>query len=485
MSTPDPDQTGPHVAAQVASSWAAQDLAARGAARSAALSNQETAFREAQEALQVVKDFIGAPEHILGSPDTKHGEIAEQVHVGVRRASDLLHQRMPEATLAGVGRLDAVDYVDGVAIQSKYYNGLRNTLDGIVAHMEQYKDFATGTGRYHIPRDQFAQLGQLREAGTIEGLSDRGVARIQRQIESLVAESGRSLDELIESGEATYAEVQQGRVHDTIEHRERGLAETNEDLKDQVRAEHRPTLAGAATAAAVGAAAGGGVSFAQAVWDKYKDGKKPFHGDFSVEDWKEIGVTTVKGAGGGAVAGGALYLLTNVTELSAPFAGALVSALMGVGRLVGHYCAEKIDGTQFVNLSLLVASDAAIVGMASMAGQTLIPMPMLGAFIGSIAGKLVASAIRKGFDDIDPQLAERVDAYEAQAIAKLDDALQTELERLDSWFGSLADLARIAFDEATNSELRLAASARFAQAVGLPNHQILRSTSDIDEFMLE
>ena len=264
-----------------------------------------------------------------------------------------------------------------------------------------------------------------------------------------------------------------------------GLAETNEDLKDQVRAEHRPTLAGAATAAAIGAAAGGGVSFAQAVWDKYKDGKNPFHGDFSVEDWKEIGVTTVKGAGGGAVAGGALYLLTNATELSAPFAGALVSALIGVGRLVGHYRAEKIDGTQFVNLSLLVASDAAIVVMASMAGQTLIPMPMLGAFIGSIAGKLVASAIRKGFGDIDPELAEHVDAYETQAIARLDDTLQTELERLDSWFGSLANLARIAFDEATNSELRLAASVRFAEAVGLPNHQILRSTSDIDTFMLE
>ena len=435
------------------------------------------------KALQAVKDFVGAPEHVLGSPATKHGEIAEQVHVGVRRASDLLNQRVPEATFESVGRLDAVDYMDGVAVQSKYYNGLSNTLDGIAAHMDRYKEFATGTGRYHIPRDQFEQLMQLRETGAIEGLSERSVARIQSKIASLVLDSGRSLDELVGAGEATYPEVQQGRVHDTIERREDKLAETNEELKRQVRAEHGPTLADAATAAAVGAAAGGGVSFAQAVWDKCQGGKNPFHGDFSVRDWKEIGVATVKGAGGGAVAGGTLYVLTNAAELSAPFAGALVSGMMGLGRLVSHYDSGRIDGAQFVNLSLLVTLDAAIVGVASMAGQTLIPVPMLGAFVGSIAGKLVATAVRDRFGAAGSDLAAQVEAYESQAIATLDESLQDEMRRLDSWFGSLAKWSRIAFDEATNSELRLAASVRIAEVVRVPEHQILRSVSDTDIYI--
>ena len=483
MSRADADRTGPHVPAQAASSWAVRDGAVRDAARTAALSNQEAAFQDAQGALQVVKDFVGAPEHILGSPGTKHGEIAEQVHVAVRRASDLLYQRMPTATFEGVGRLDPVDYLDGAEVQSKYYNGLRNTLDGIAAHVEQYKEFVTGTGRYHIPKDQFKQLGQLREAGTIEGLSNRSVARIQRQVESLEQESGRSLVELIESGEATYAEVQQGRVHNTIENREDRLSERNEDLKGQVRGEHGPSLAGAATAAAIGAAAGGGVRFTQAIWIKCREGKNPFRGEFSVEDWKDVGLETVKGAGGGSVAGGALYLLTNATELAAPFAGALVSGLMGMGKLLSHYRAGKIDESQFVDLSLLVASDAAIVGLAAMAGQTLIPVPMLGAFVGSIAGKFVASTIRDGFGDTGSELAEQIEAYEAQAIAKLDEALRTALERLDAKFGHLADLARVAFNEAANTNLRLAASIQIAETVDVPKHQILRSSSDLDTFM--
>jgi hypothetical protein len=483
MSTHDADRSGPHVAAQAAAAWTAQEAAIRNVARSVALSNQEAAFRDAQDALRVVKDFVGAPEHILGSDLTKHGEIAEQVHVGVRRASDLLHQRVPEATFEGIGRLDAVDYVDGVAVQSKYYNGLSNTLDGIAAHMERYKEFATGAGRYHIPRDQFEQLRQLRETGTIDGLADRNAARLQRQIETLATKSGRTLDELIEPGEATYAEVQQGRVHDTIAQREDGLSDTNEDLKEQVHTDHGPTSAGALTAAPISAAAGAGVSFAQSVWGKCKKGKNPFHGEFSAEDWRDIGIETATGAGGGAVAGGALYLLTNATELSAPFAGALVSGMMGLGRLVRHYQSGQIDNSQFVNLSLLVASDAAIVGVASMAGQTLIPMPMLGAFVGSIAGKLVVSAIRDRFGGVDSDLAAQVEAYESQAVAKLDQALRDELKRLDSWFGNLAEWSRIAFDEATNSELRLAASVRIAETVGVPDHHILRSSSDTDTCM--
>ena len=85
--------------------------------------------------MQAVRDFVGSPENILGSTDTKHGEIAEQVHVGVRRALDVLYGRVPAATFDGVPRTGPVDYrVDSVEIQSKYYNGLRNTLEGVSRH---------------------------------------------------------------------------------------------------------------------------------------------------------------------------------------------------------------------------------------------------------------------------------------------------------------------------------------------------------------
>ena len=401
MSRPDVSRVGPHVAAQTAASWAALDEAARGEALAAALTKQDLALLEALGELQVVKDFVGSPERILGSADTKHGEIAEQVHVGVRRAFDLLLQRKPSASFEGVNRIGPVDYVDGgVDIQSKYYNGIHKTLEAVRSHAEQNKDFATGDGRYRIPKDQSDQLRQFRESGTIDGLSDRRIERMERLGESLEQKTGRSLDDLVEPGEATYGEVQHEHVREAIKDRESRLADKNDELKDQARGEHAPSLSGAATAAAIGAAAGGGVRFTQAVLVKCRDGKNPFHGEFTVEDWTDIGLNTAKGAGTGAVAGGTLYLLTNSTDLAAPFAGALVSSLLGIGDLLGQYHSGEIDDAQFVDCSLMVAADAAIVGLSAAAGQALIPIPMLGAFVGSIAGKLLH--LRSGRDLANP-----------------------------------------------------------------------------------
>ena len=467
MSRPEVSRTGPHIAAQTAASWAALDAAARGEALAAALTKQDRGFLEALGEIQKVRDFLNQP--ILGNEYTKHGEIAEQVHVGVRRAVDLLHQRTPSASFEGVGRFGPVDYLDGGReIQSKFYNSLQKSLGGVKSHLEQNKDFVSSGKGYHIPKNQFEQL---RESGAIG--------------DELERITGNPLNDFVEPSEVTYDEVQPGKVHETIKGHEDSLADKNKELKDQAHGEHGPSLSGAATAAAVGAAAGGGVRFAQAVWVKYREGKNPFQGDFSVEDWKDIGLDTAKGAGTGAVAGGTLYLLTNSTDLAAPFAGALVSGLMGIGDLLGQYHAGEIDGEQFVDCSLMVAAEAAIVGLSAAAGQTVIPIPMLGAFVGSIAGKIVASAIRDGLGQAESELIERLKAYEVEAIGKLDDALRAAIEELDAHFGRLSDLARIAFDETVNTQLRLSASIQIAEAVEVPDRQILRSNADLDAFMEE
>lgn len=313
-----------------------------------------------------------------GVRDTKHGEIAEQVHVGVRRAWDVLYGRAPAATFDGVPRTGPVDYrVDGMDIQSKYYNGLRNTLDGVATHAEEYRDFPNEYGRYHIPRDQYQQFQELRQTGEIEGLSGRSAATIQRRVDDLAQTTGRSANDLIEPGEATYPEVQRGRVHDTLRDREDKLARENEELRQAARSEHGPSLAGLGKATAFGAMAGGGLNLAQAIWVKCREGKSPFRGEFSIQDWQDVGVVAAQGAGGGAVAGSTVYVLTNSTALAAPFAGSLASGLMGVGGLLRDHHAGTIDSDQFVEMSHIVAMDAAIAGLAAAAGQILVPCKCL------------------------------------------------------------------------------------------------------------
>ena len=67
MRQTDANRTGPHVAAQVASSWASLDAASRSAELANALSSQDMAFMAAMREMQAVRKFVGTPENILGS----------------------------------------------------------------------------------------------------------------------------------------------------------------------------------------------------------------------------------------------------------------------------------------------------------------------------------------------------------------------------------------------------------------------------------
>ena len=289
-----------HVAAQVAASWASLDAASRASNLADALASRDMAFLAAMREMQVVRDFVGKPESILGSAATKHGEIAEQVNVAINRARDLLFGNMPTSTFEGVGRVAPADYIsNGVDVQSKYYNGLHNTLRGVADHASKYPEFAGNEAVYHIPRDQYEQLGQMGQTGRIDGLSQGRLDAIRSRIDSLEQQTGRSAEDLLRPGDATYREAQQGRVHDTIRDREGELNRTREELRDAARADMGPSLSGLAQASLIGAGVGGGLVLAQGIWVKYRVGKNPFRGDFTLDDWREVGVPAVQGAGRG------------------------------------------------------------------------------------------------------------------------------------------------------------------------------------------
>ena len=68
-------------------------------------------------------------------------------------------------TFDGVGRTAPEDYIrDGQQVQSKFYNGLRNTFFGkhaLLKHMETYPDFVKNGGSYDIPKDQYDKLVEI------------------------------------------------------------------------------------------------------------------------------------------------------------------------------------------------------------------------------------------------------------------------------------------------------------------------------------
>ena len=110
---------------------------------------------------------------------------------------------------------------------------------------------------------------------------------------------------------------------------------------------------------------------------------------------------------------------------------------------------------------------------------------MLGAFVGSLAGKIVASAIKDGLGAEESELIARLAAYEKSALEQLDKEFRAFIKKLDAYFGNLERLAKIAFDNTVNTTLRLEASIQFAEIVGVPDRHILRNTDDLDVFMME
>lgn len=450
----------------------------REAAEGAALAAQDHALEKAMGAMGVVREFIGDPSKILGRMDTKHGEVAEQVEVGVRRARDLLAQVNPTATFDGIGRTAPADYRLGdVYVQSKFINGANNGLSHVLEHLDKYQA-TTPVDLYHIPKDQHAQILEVLKGNTGD-LSDKTIRAIQDKVAQIESLTGKPFADAVQPSVSTYSEVQLGKVDETIGKHEQDLKQQNESIKDHIHMEHEPSLGEGAKAAGTGAAVAAALTLTVQLWKKYKDGKNVFKGDFTAKDWKDVGLSTTKSAAGGAFAGGAIYALTNCADMAAPFASAFVTATKGMASLTADYHAGKITLDAFIDSGMFVCSEAAIVGLATAAGQALIPVPVLGAVLGSIAGKFMAAALGKKAREITDKLAQRMGLM----LSALDEEVRKVVEALDAAFERLGDLTVAAFDLSVNTRL-LDTSLSLARAHGVDESLLLKSVPEVDAFMM-
>jgi len=448
---------------------------AREQAKTTSLHNTDKAFSSAMEEMQKIRNFIGSPENILGNPATKHGEIAEQLEVGIRNARSALKGETLTASIDNIGRTDSVDYIiNGDAVQSKFYNGANNTLKGVLEHMNKYSNFGRdGSSYYHIPKDQYEDILRLRNDPHAKTAILEKIAEIERL-------TGKPFDEVVRPGISTYAEPQQGAVHRTIDRHEQDIKRESDLKKEQIQADHQPSLAGAAQASAIAGGLAAGIGLSVSLYRKYKGGKNIFKGELTAEDWKEVGIDASKSGVGGAIAGGSIYILTNYADLSAPFAGAIVSATKGVASLSADLASGKINTEEFLELGLAICSESAIVGLATVAGQTLIPIPVLGAVIGSISGKMLTQ-FAVGLTKAD---GARVRAEMQAFLDRLDEASKRVIAEIDAKFDKLGDLTKAAFDFELNRRLILCRSAELATAYQVKESEILRTVADVDAFMM-
>lgn len=247
---------------------------------------QDAAFSNAIEQVYKVREFIANPNGILGSELTKHGEIAEQVEVGIRNARAALAQENMTATFDGVGRTAPADYlVDGILVQSKFINGINNNLKHVLEHMDKYSNFGRDGSIYHIPKDAYETVIKIKNGLPVDELSEKSKSAILNKIQAIEMQTGQHFDAIVKPSLSNYADVQLKKAPETLDNHEQKLNQQNEKLKDTIKNEHKPSWEGAAQAAVVAGAVGGVISLGTALYSKYKQGKNLFKGDFS----KKIG----------------------------------------------------------------------------------------------------------------------------------------------------------------------------------------------------
>ena len=185
-----------------------------------------------------------------------------------------------------------------------------------------------------------------------------------------------------------------------------------------------------AKVAAQGAAIGAAFQVTFKLIGKYQQGKNLFKGDFTISYWQDLGWAGLQGGVTGGVSGAGIYALTNFANLSAPFAGAIVSAGFAVAALGKRYANGDLSLDEFLELGQIACAESAIVGLSAAIGQTLIPIPALGALIGTIAGRMVMEFGKQYLGNESKKLQQQLEIYYNQCLAKIDRAYQEVVARI-------------------------------------------------------
>jgi len=206
--------------------------------------------------------------------------------------------------------------------------------------------------------------------------------------------------------------------------------------------------------------------------------------EYDVDDWKDVGITFGKGSAKGAVRGATIYTLTNYANTSAPLAASFVSASFGVASLYSTYKNGEITAEEMVEQGEILCFDTTLNLLGSTIGQTLIPIPVLGAVIGSISANVLGGIIKNELNAREKELIRLSQIRYEENIKMLDEQLAKDIKKIAKRMMFMWGLSRMAFNYDMNATLRFDASQKLAAAHGVANIKILKSEEDIDDYFL-
>ena len=301
-----------------------------------------------------------------------------------------------------------------------------------------------------------------------------------REVHAFFADGSVDIQHL-EPSILEYPEVQSATYEATFDKEKEHLAQRDQERRDAAYQESKPTLAEEAKAAAISAAVEGGTALCMAIVQKRKSGKKLK--DFTEEDWKQIAGEAGTGTVKGAIRGGSIYVLTNFTATPAAVASAVTTASFGVAEQAHLYRTGAIGEQEFIEHSETLCMDAAVSAISSLAGQMLIPVPVLGAVIGNTIGTLLyqigKDSLTKKEQAIFAGYISEINTLDQQ----LEEAYRSSIDRMNAAFASYMDVLAVAFVPDVLQALQ--GSAKLAKTMGVPTEEILDTREKVFSYFMD
>lgn len=409
-----------------------------------------------------------------GGEKGMHGFIGERMQVSVANAKELV-KGMPKIykLIDDNGRDDYLR--NQIPIQQKCVQG-NYGLNAIEEHLEKYPSFLDDGGIYQIPKDYYQKIRYIssmseKEAGKLGNVD----WHLWKKIQLFTQKTGIRIED-IEPMEVGYADIQKGTYEKTIKIEEGKIKAEDRKIRKEAYEQKKPSLQEGRKVTVVAAGVEGGLAFAMAVSKKHKDGTRIV--DYTADDWKEVGIDTGKGVIKGGIRGSAVYALTNFTRTPANVASGLVTAAFGTLSNAVKYSNGELTQEEFIANSEACCLDVAISTVSAAMGEVIIPIPVLGAVIGTAVGNYMYD-LAKEYCDIN--VLDSIEHYYAQ-MKQTNAEYKVFVEKMESEFKKYSSALELALDEDVN--IAFDNSIALARYVGVDEEKILKTKADIDNYFL-
>lgn len=422
------------------------------------LVTQNSNLCDAMRSLELLRDFVRHPEHILGSDKTKHGEIFEWMQACFGNSRNAIRSLAPDYVI-NPDRFARDDlFFRGIAIQCKNVNGTKATFSAIMKHFEAYPESLNDGSRFLIPKDRHEEImGILTKKPSLLSASEHALKMKIREFEKA---TGFDFTKNVKPGIVRSDQTQLYVAEATVDEEEISIQKTDKEIREKFYRESRPNFGDFAKATLVGAALEGGITFILCVIKKRKDDR----------EWSEVFIDTGYGVIKGAVRGAGVYALTSFTVTSAPVATALFTAIFDIAEQSRLYCSAEIAADVFAVNANQIALDVSVSAGFSCLGQVLIPVPILGALIGNAVGMFSYGLLKGHVADVEGHnIKQRQDMLEA---------LDREIEQAHSLCLLTLEASSMHFSALMESTNTPEGIIKLAEYAGVPREELVLNEAD-------